>query len=78
MLIKLDNGNLILTKENSELKSNHKSQLKAWGFEDKGVTLVNGDYKDEILIKLISYFDNRKIQYKLDELIIKKIARCSF
>lgn len=74
MQIKLDNGNLILTKEESQLKSNHKSQLKAWGFEDKGVTLVNDNCKDEILIKLISYLDNRKIQYKLDELIIKKIA----
>lgn len=73
MQIKLDNGNLILTKENSELKSNHKSQLEAWGFEDKGETLVNGDYNDEVLVKLINYFDNRKIQYELDELIIKKI-----
>ncbi len=73
MQINLYDGNLILTKENTQLRSNHKSQLKAWGFKNKDETFVLYDCGDETLNKLISYLDNRNIQYKLDELAVRKL-----
>lgn len=73
MQIKLDNGNLIITKDDIPLKANHKSQLKAWGFEESGKEFVNNNFEDNIIIKVINYFDKRNILYKLDEIILIKV-----
>jgi len=67
MHIKCDNASLILIDEKTQLRSNHKYQLKAWGFNENAGIFTSYNYNDEMLTKLVCYFDNREIQFNFDE-----------
>ena len=76
MLIKYENGAIALIKEEVNLLHlHHKSQLCAWGFKDEGEAIINDVYADEVILKLVTYFDNRKIAYNLDEILKEKIYK---
>lgn len=73
MLIKCDDGGILLCDFDGQLRGNHKSQIQSWGFIDREKGLFRQEYDDRILDKLLTYLISRNIPYAVEKAVANKI-----